>query len=401
MIVYPAIDLKDGICVRLMHGRFDAVTRYDDQPAARLAAFAAAGASWAHIVDLDGAEAGRAVQHALIGKLARAIDIRIQSGGGVRSADDVAALIDAGVARVVVGSLAVSQPDTVADWLRRFGPDRITLAIDVKADGDRWVPALKGWTEAAGVDLWTALDRYPPNLARHLLVTDVGRDGALTGPNLDLLGEIIRRRPDLKVQASGGVATVADLTAAAALGCDGAIVGRALYENRFTLEEALAAFESHRAVVWVQCLRHPSSDEIEWHPALSGRDAADVVEHGGRDDLHQPSGLRGHAVEGHGAPHQPVAKHAAGLVALGEGHGARMFRPQVTSEVVPLGDQLVPAVTVEAPPRVEHLREPLRDDPGRTVLGHAGVLNERFGETLGGEGALGPVDPLGQRDEVV
>ena len=241
MIVYPAIDLKDGICVRLMHGRFDQVTRYDDDPAARLAAFAAAGATWAHIVGLDGAEAGRAVQHALIGDLARAIDIRIQSGGGVRSADDVAALIDAGVARVVVGSLAVSQPETVADWLRRFGPDRITLAIDVKADGDRWVPALKGWTEAAGVDLWTALDRYPPNLARHLLVTDVGRDGALTGPNLDLLGEIIRRRPDLKVQASGGVATVADLTAAAALGCDGAIVGRALYENRFTLEEALAA----------------------------------------------------------------------------------------------------------------------------------------------------------------
>jgi phosphoribosylformimino-5-aminoimidazole carboxamide ribotide isomerase len=241
VIVYPAIDLKDGICVRLMHGRFDAVTRYDDQPVARLTAFAAAGARWAHIVDLDGAEAGRAVQHALIGDLARAVDIRIQSGGGVRSADDVSALIDAGVARVVVGSLAVSQPETVADWLRRFGPDRITLAIDVKADGDRWVPALKGWTEAAGVDLWTALDRYPPDLARHLLVTDVGRDGALTGPNLDLLGEIIRRRPDLKVQASGGVASVADLTAAAALGCDGAIVGRALYENRFTLEEALAA----------------------------------------------------------------------------------------------------------------------------------------------------------------
>jgi phosphoribosylformimino-5-aminoimidazole carboxamide ribotide isomerase len=241
VIVYPAIDLKDGICVRLMHGRFDAVTRYDDQPAARLTAFAAAGARWAHIVDLDGAEAGRAVQHALIGDLARAVDIRIQSGGGVRSADDVSALIDAGVARVVVGSLAVSQPETVADWLRRFGPDRITLAIDVKADGDRWIPALKGWTEAAGVDLWTALDRYPPDLARHLLVTDVSRDGALTGPNLDLLGEIIRRRPDLKVQASGGVASVADLTAAAALGCDGAIIGRALYENRFTLEEALAA----------------------------------------------------------------------------------------------------------------------------------------------------------------
>ena len=241
MIVYPAIDLRDGVCVRLMHGRFDAVTHYDDEPAARLAGFAAAGATWAHIVDLDGAEAGRAVQHSLIGELAAAIDIRIQSGGGVRSSDDIQSLLDAGVSRVVVGSLAVSDPDTVSGWLARFGPDRITLAIDVKADGDRWVPALKGWTEAAAIDLWTALDRYPPGSAEHLLVTDVGRDGALTGPNLDLLGEIVRRRPDLRVQASGGVSSVADLAAARAIGCDGAIVGRALYEGRFTVAEALAA----------------------------------------------------------------------------------------------------------------------------------------------------------------
>ena len=240
MIVYPAIDLKDGTCVRLMHGRFDAVTHYDDQPAARLAAFAAAGAEWAHIVDLDGAEAGRAVQHAQIGDLARAIDIRIQSGGGVRTSDDIAALIEAGVARVVVGSLAVSAPETVADWLRRFGPDRITLAIDVRADGDRWIPALKGWTEPAEIDLWTALDRYPPDLARHLLVTDVGRDGAMTGPNLELLTEIRLRRPDLRVQASGGVSSLEDLRAVRAMGCDGAIIGRALYEGRFSVEDAVA-----------------------------------------------------------------------------------------------------------------------------------------------------------------
>jgi phosphoribosylformimino-5-aminoimidazole carboxamide ribotide isomerase len=241
MIVYPAIDLRDGVCVRLMHGRFDQVTRYDDDPGARLAAFAAAGASWAHIVDLDGAAAGRAVQHAMIGDLACAVDIGIQSGGGVRSADDVQRLLDAGVARVVVGSLAVSEPDMVVDWLVRFGSERLTLAIDVKADGERWVPALKGWTEAAAVDLWSALERYPPGLARHLLVTDVGRDGALTGPNIDLLGEIIRRRPDLHVQASGGVAQLADLAAIRAAGCDGVVVGRALYEGRFTVAEAVAA----------------------------------------------------------------------------------------------------------------------------------------------------------------
>lgn len=241
MIVYPAIDLKAGVCVRLMHGRFDQVTRYDENPAARLAGFALSGATWAHIVDLDGAEAGRAMQHGLIGELAKSVDIRIQSGGGVRSDDDIRALLAAGVDRVVVGSLAISRPEAVAGWLELFGPERITLALDVKADGDRYVPALKGWTEAAEVDLWTALDRYPPGTVRHVLVTDVSRDGALTGPNLDLLAEILRRRPDLALQASGGVATRDDLTAAKAIGCDGIIVGRALYEARFTVAEALAS----------------------------------------------------------------------------------------------------------------------------------------------------------------
>lgn len=241
MILYPAIDLRQGVCVRLMHGRFDRVTRYDDHPAARLAAFAASGAEWAHIVDLDGAEAGRAVQHPLIGELASSVAIRIQAGGGVRSEDDVQALLDNGATRVVVGSLAVSQPDTVADWLQRFGAEALTLAIDVRPVGDRYVPALKGWTEAATVDLWAALDRYPPGLARHLLVTDVSRDGALTGPNLDLLAQIVGRRPDLDVQMSGGVSGLQDIAEGRRIGCAGAVIGRALYEGKFTLAQALAA----------------------------------------------------------------------------------------------------------------------------------------------------------------
>jgi phosphoribosylformimino-5-aminoimidazole carboxamide ribotide isomerase len=244
VIVYPAIDLRNGVCVRLLHGRFDAETRYDDQPAARLATFAAAGATWAHIVDLDGAEAGRAMQHELIGALAAAIDIRIQSGGGVRSADDVERLLEAGVSRVVVGSLAVTDPDAVLGWLDRFGQDRLTLALDVRAEGDRYVPALKGWTQAADVDLWAALDRYPEGTAKHLLVTDVGRDGALTGPNLDLLAELHLRRPDLWLQASGGVASLQDLIGARSVGASGAVIGRALYEGRFTLEEALETARS-------------------------------------------------------------------------------------------------------------------------------------------------------------
>ena len=241
MLIYPAIDLKAGVCVRLMHGRFDQVTRYDEHPAARLAAFVAEGAEWIHVVDLDGAEAGQAVQHQLIGDLVRAIDVKIQSGGGVRSRDDVAKLLDSGVTRVVIGSLAVTRPDDVAGWLAEFGAERITLALDVKLEDGVPVPALKGWTQSSGVDLWTALDRYPEGLARHLLVTDVGRDGALTGPNLELLAEVRLRRPDLALQASGGVSSLEDLKAVRAMGCDGAIVGRALYEDRFTLTEAIAA----------------------------------------------------------------------------------------------------------------------------------------------------------------
>jgi len=241
MLIYPAIDLKAGVCVRLMHGRFDQVTQYDEQPAARLTAFAAEGAEWVHIVDLDGAEAGQAMQHDLIGELTGAIDVKIQSGGGVRGANDVARLLDSAVSRVVVGSLAVTQPNDVAAWLKGFGPERITLAFDVKMEGGAPVPALKGWTQSSGVDLWTALDRYPQGTVKHVLVTDVGRDGALTGPNLELLAEIRRRRPDLVLQASGGIASLDDIAAVRSLGCNGVIVGRALYEGRFTLPEAIAA----------------------------------------------------------------------------------------------------------------------------------------------------------------
>lgn len=246
MIVYPAIDLRGGVCVRLMQGRFDEATTYDDQPPARLAVFAAGGAEWVHIVDLDGAEAGEARQHTLIGELAQAVDLKIQSGGGVRAVSDVEALLDAGVDRVVVGSLAASQPETVLDWLDRFGPERLTLAFDVRIENGVPTPALKGWTQSSGLDLFSVLDRYPVGRIKHVLVTDVSRDGALTGPNLELLSDIRLRRPDLVLQASGGVATLDDITAIKALGCHGVIVGRAIYEGRFTLPDAITAARRER-----------------------------------------------------------------------------------------------------------------------------------------------------------
>ncbi len=241
MLIYPAIDLRAGECVRLLHGRFDAVTRYDADPGARLAAFAEAGAAWVHVVDLDGAEAGEPRQHRLIADLAKSTPLRIQAGGGARTADDVARLLDAGAARVVVGSVCVRRPDAVIEWLDRFGPDRLTLALDVRPAGEDPTVATDGWTRGSGLSLWQAIHRLAPGRPAHLLVTDISRDGALEGPNVPLAAEIVRRAPGLAFQASGGVASLEDLGALKAAGAAGAIVGRALYEGRFRLEEALGA----------------------------------------------------------------------------------------------------------------------------------------------------------------
>lgn len=240
MLIYPAIDLRGGECVRLLHGRFDAVTLYDKDPAARLAAFAEAGAAWAHVVDLDGAEAGEPRQHLLVHSLAKSTPLRIQVGGGVRTADDISRLLDAGAERVVVGSACVRKPDDVIAWLDRFGADRLTLALDVRI-ADAPMVAIDGWTAGSGLSLWQVLARLAAGLPRHLLVTDIGRDGALEGPNVELTSEIVRRVPRLEYQASGGVASIADLNALKAAGAAGAIIGRALYEGRFSLEEALGA----------------------------------------------------------------------------------------------------------------------------------------------------------------
>jgi phosphoribosylformimino-5-aminoimidazole carboxamide ribotide isomerase len=241
MLIYPAVDLRGGVCVRLLQGRFDAVTRYDEDPLARLEAFAAAGARWVHIVDLDGAEAGAPRQHALIGDLARRSGLSVQAGGGVRTSDDIARLLDAGVERVVVGSAPARDPDLAGTWLQVFGRDAVTLALDVRLAGDEQEVVTHGWTQGAGLSLWSLLDRLAYARPVHLLVTDVARDGALTGPNLTLMREIVARHPALRLQASGGVSKLDDLGALARTGAAAAIVGKALYEGVFTLQEALRA----------------------------------------------------------------------------------------------------------------------------------------------------------------
>ncbi|QGZ93630.1 1-(5-phosphoribosyl)-5-[(5-phosphoribosylamino)methylideneamino]imidazole-4-carboxamide isomerase [Terricaulis silvestris] len=239
MLILPAIDLKQGACVRLTQGRFDAVTEYG-HPFARLRSFSDAGAEWVHVVDLDGARAREPVQHDLIARLVAETRLRVQSGGGVRTREHVATLLNAGVARVVVGSMAVRDPAEVRSWTVEFGPERICVALDVRAaDGD-WEVAADGWAVGAGVRLADALAQFPSGSLAHILVTDISRDGALSGPNVDLMRMIRALRPDLRLQASGGVSQLYDLFALREAGASTAIVGRALYEGRFTLEAALA-----------------------------------------------------------------------------------------------------------------------------------------------------------------
>ena len=236
MILYPAMDLMGGRVVRLAQGRFDDATTYEADPAETLAAFAAVGATWAHVVDLDGAKAGAPVQHDLLARLAAEAPLNLQLAGGLRTRDQIARLLDAGAERVVVGSLAVKDPDRTHAFLAEYGGERITLSLDVRIVGGIPIVATGGWTEDSGRSLWDVAAMYPE--ARHLLLTDIGRDGMLEGPNFALLEEAVARLPHLAVQASGGVSSLEDLKR---LRTAGAIVGKALWEGRFTLAEALDA----------------------------------------------------------------------------------------------------------------------------------------------------------------
>lgn len=238
MLIIPAIDLIDGSAVRLVAGCFDAQTNYGD-PLARIQSFARAGAEWVHVVDLDGAREKRPMQLDLIARLAASAPIRIQCGGGVRSARDVEALIDAGAARVVIGSLAVRNPDETRRIIEEFGADRIGCAFDARPANGGFQIAVDGWSAAAGVGLKDALTFYPEGTLRHALVTDISRDGALARPNVRLIADLAAARPDLQFQASGGVSSLEDLKLLARAGASAAIVGRALYEGAITLEDAL------------------------------------------------------------------------------------------------------------------------------------------------------------------
>jgi len=233
MELYPAIDLRGGRAVRLLQGDYQRETVYGDDPVALATAFAEAGATWIHVVDLDGARTGEPVNRPVIAAIAAAVagQARVQTGGGVRTVDDAVALAAAGVARVVMGSAAVARPSLVSE-ATEYVP--VAVGLDHR-DGEL---AVHGWVEGSGVRLYDVLGSYPT--ASAFVITNIARDGMLTGPDVEGLGTAAAAS-DVPIIASGGISSLDDLRALARVpGIAGAITGKAIYEHRFTVAQALA-----------------------------------------------------------------------------------------------------------------------------------------------------------------
>jgi phosphoribosylformimino-5-aminoimidazole carboxamide ribotide isomerase len=238
MELLPSIDLQNGRVVRLYQGAFDAQTLYPLSPAALYARYAAAGAVRLHVVDLDGAREGVSANGAVLRSLAQLGRLLIQAGGGVRKVADIERLFADGIERVVAGSVAAERPAEFGEWIRRFGADRVVAALDVRIDAEG-LPrvASRGWQCTTEASLWDSVAALEKLGLRHVLCTDIARDGAGQGPNVRLYRECVARFPGLSWQASGGIRDAADLHALAAAGVATAISGKALIEGRIPAQE--------------------------------------------------------------------------------------------------------------------------------------------------------------------
>lgn len=236
----PAIDLREGHVVRLRQGDYARESRYAVDAIALADSHAQAGARWLHMVDLDGARTGEFANLRTIEAIARAGRLAVQAGGGVRDEAGLRRLFDAGVARVVVGSIALREPEVVERWITRFGAERIVIALDARCVGGVWKLPSAGWTQDEAATLDDLAPRFAGAGARHLLCTDIARDGMLCGPNLELYAHLRRIAPALSLIASGGIRDIADLQALRASGVAAAVLGRSLLDGALDLAEALA-----------------------------------------------------------------------------------------------------------------------------------------------------------------
>jgi len=240
MILYPAIDLKNGQCVRLLRGDMDMATVFNDDPAGQARSFADSGCQWLHVVDLDGAVSGASVNHAAVGRILAAVTVPVQLGGGIRDDAAIDAWLERGIERVVLGTAALRDPDLVRRACKRH-PHGVAVAVDAR--GGR--VAVDGWTKTTDITATELALRFADAGVAALIYTDIDRDGALEGPNVVATAELARTAP-MPVIASGGVSSIDDLYAlrAAAPTLDGVICGRALYDGRIQLKTALIAMAS-------------------------------------------------------------------------------------------------------------------------------------------------------------
>ena len=239
MILYPAIDLKDGQCVRLIRGDMASATVFADDPAAQAKAFVAAGCGWLHLVDLNGAFAGKPVNAAAVEAILASVAVPVQLGGGIRDLATIEAWLSRGLARVILGTVAVEDPELVRQAAAEF-PGRIAVGIDARGS----IVATRGWAEETGVDAGDLARRFEDAGVAALIYTDINRDGAMAGPNIAAT-EALARAVSIPVIASGGVSSLADLLALQATGViAGAISGRALYDGAIDLAAALQMLRS-------------------------------------------------------------------------------------------------------------------------------------------------------------
>ncbi len=240
MKIIPSIDLQGGCVVRLRQGDFAQTRNFDHDAVALAKSYADAGADWLHVVDLDGARAGKPAQVDLLAEIA-ATGMHVQAGGGVRSREDIERLLGVGVARVVIGSVAVRAPATFEAWLTAFGPERLCLALDLRlGDDGRWRPAIDAWQTASDTDYATLLGRFAAAGLRHVLTTDIAHDGMGAGPNITLYRLLAARWPQFAWIASGGVRDRRDVDALTTTGVAACVAGSALLDGTLSIKELAA-----------------------------------------------------------------------------------------------------------------------------------------------------------------
>jgi phosphoribosylformimino-5-aminoimidazole carboxamide ribotide isomerase len=231
MQIIPAIDIIDGSCVRLSQGDYNRKTTYSSDPLSVARSFEDAGLKRLHLVDLDGAKAGKIMNAAVLEKIAANTQLQIDFGGGIHIEESVASVINAGATWVTVGSVAVKAPEKLEKWIARFGGDRFMLGADV--NGTKL--AVSGWSETTDVEIVPFLDKWTAAGIQQVFCTDISKDGLLEGPSTALYRSLLQRFPHLQLIASGGVSSIEDLQVLQELGCSAAIVGKAIYENKITV----------------------------------------------------------------------------------------------------------------------------------------------------------------------